>query len=139
MLYMKGVKNMAKMIRCKTCGNEIASSAKTCPNCGGKNKKPVYKAIWFWAIVAIAIIAIAGNNSNSNNNNSTSNNNSASNTKEKFSYTISKQYSDTFSYYVEGIVTNNKDKNYSYVQIEFICYDANGNNLGTALDNTNNL
>ena len=43
------------------------------------------------------------------------------------------------SYYIEGSVKNNKDKDYSYVQIEFVCYDADGNNLGTAIDNTNNL
>lgn len=71
---------------------------------------------------------------------SETNNNSNSN-QPKFSYTIDSQYSDEygFGYYIEGTVTNNKDKNYSYVQIEFICYDSAGNNLGTALDNSNNL
>lgn len=59
----------------------------------------------------------------------------------KFSYTIDSQYSDEYGYgyYIEGTVTNNRDKDYSYVQIEFICYDSAGNNLGTALDNSNNL
>lgn len=46
-----------KIITCKHCGKEIAESAKTCPNCGGKNKKPIYKKWWFWAIVAIIIIS----------------------------------------------------------------------------------
>ena len=32
---------MAKMIKCKTCGEEIAKSAKVCPHCGAKNKKPL--------------------------------------------------------------------------------------------------
>lgn len=59
--------------------------------------------------------------------------------KEKFSYTIDTQYADTFAYYIEGVMTNNTNKDYSYVEIDFICYDAEGNNLGTALDNTNNL
>lgn len=58
---------------------------------------------------------------------------------ERFSYTVDNQYSDGFGYYLEGIVTNQTDKDYSYVSIEFICYDADGNNLGTALDNTNSL
>ena len=31
---------MSKMIKCKTCGADIASSAKSCPGCGAKNKKP---------------------------------------------------------------------------------------------------
>ncbi len=30
---------MAKLIKCKACGNQIAKDAKTCPQCGAKNKK----------------------------------------------------------------------------------------------------
>lgn len=43
------------------------------------------------------------------------------------------------SYYIEGTVKNNKDKDYTYVEIEFICYDSAGNNIGTAINNTNSL
>lgn len=32
------------LITCKHCGQVIAASAKTCPHCGGKNGKPVYKS-----------------------------------------------------------------------------------------------
>lgn len=46
-----------KMISCKTCGKEIAASAKNCPECGAKNKKPIYKKWWVWAIVAIVFIS----------------------------------------------------------------------------------
>lgn len=51
---------MAKMKNCKSCGKEIASNAKVCPNCGVKNKKPFYKTVWFWVVVVIVVIAIAG-------------------------------------------------------------------------------
>ena len=52
-----GVKwQMSKMKTCKACGAEIASGVKTCPHCGAKNKKPFYKAIWFWAVVIIVLI-----------------------------------------------------------------------------------
>lgn len=44
-----------------------------------------------------------------------------------------------FGYYIEGIVKNNTDKDKGYVQITFNLYDADGNQLGTALDNINNL
>lgn len=66
---------------------------------------------------------------------------SSSTNKEKFSYTVDKSYVGDYGigYYIEGVVTNKTDKEYSYVQIEFICYDKDGNNLGTAIDNTNNL
>ena len=62
-------------------------------------------------------------------------------TKPNVSCTISKQSKDKagIAYYVEGTCTNNGSKDYDYLQIELICYDKKGNNLGTALDNTNNL
>lgn len=62
-------------------------------------------------------------------------------TKPNVTCNVDKQYGDKYgySYYIEGTCTNNSDKDYDYLQIEFICYDKDGNNLGTALDNTNNL
>lgn len=53
-----------KMMKCKVCGSELSSSEKTCPNCGGKIKKPIFKKWWFWLIVIIIIIIIAVNGSN---------------------------------------------------------------------------
>ncbi len=50
---------MAKIIKCKTCGADIASSAKSCPGCGARNKKPFYTKIWFWVLIVI-IIGAAG-------------------------------------------------------------------------------
>lgn len=49
-----------KMTTCKHCGAEIAASAKTCPNCGGKNAKPIYKRVWFWVLALILVLGIAG-------------------------------------------------------------------------------
>lgn len=55
---------MSKIIKCKTCSKEIASSAKKCPNCGGKNKKPIYKRSWFIALVLIGVFgAMSGSGS----------------------------------------------------------------------------
>lgn len=44
--------------KCDSCGAEIALSAKSCPQCGAKNKKPFYKKWWFWVIVVVVIGAI---------------------------------------------------------------------------------
>lgn len=49
-----------KMTTCKHCGAEIAASAKTCPNCGGKNSKPIYKRVWFWVLAIVLVLGIAG-------------------------------------------------------------------------------
>lgn len=46
-----------KMIKCKTCGGEIAKSAKVCPKCGAKQKKSPILGI---VVTIIAIIIIAG-------------------------------------------------------------------------------
>ncbi len=47
----------SNMTVCKSCGAEIAKSAKVCPHCGAKNKKPVYKRPWFIVLIAIVVIA----------------------------------------------------------------------------------
>ena len=50
---------MSKLKKCKTCGADIAASAKTCPSCGAKNKPPIYKRGWFWLIIAFIVIGVA--------------------------------------------------------------------------------
>jgi len=49
---------MNKQTKCKSCGEEINSKAAVCPKCGVKNKKPIYKRVWFIILVAIVVIAI---------------------------------------------------------------------------------
>lgn len=57
----KGMEMMSKkMIPCRTCGEEIAANAKVCPHCGAKNKKPIYRRWWLWALVLVAAIAVIG-------------------------------------------------------------------------------
>ena len=111
------------MKNCKHCGNEVAKSAKVCPKCGGRLKKSKWLSLFIIIFVIIIIVA------------------STSKEKERFSYEVTKSYMDNvgLAYYIEGNVINKSGMDLSYVQIEFICYDKNGNNLGTAVDNTNNL
>ncbi len=42
-----------KLIKCKTCGHDMASNAKVCPNCGAKNKKPLWMRAWVWVLVIL--------------------------------------------------------------------------------------
>ena len=46
------------MKHCKTCGAKIAKKAKKCPSCGAKNKKPIYKRLWFWVLAVIVLFFI---------------------------------------------------------------------------------
>lgn len=45
----------AKMRACKSCGVEIAASAKTCPQCGARNK-----GLPVWATILIVLVVIFG-------------------------------------------------------------------------------
>lgn len=56
-----------KMTTCKTCGKEMAKNAKVCPNCGAKNKKPIFSRPWFIAVVVIILIAIGASMGKSGN------------------------------------------------------------------------
>ncbi len=47
-----------KMTKCKFCGNDLASNAKSCPSCGAKNKKPIFKKWWFWLIIVILLVGL---------------------------------------------------------------------------------
>lgn len=49
---------MQKMIHCKACGKEIAKSAKACPHCGAKNKKPPIGCLV--ALVLVILLAALG-------------------------------------------------------------------------------
>ena len=49
---------MAKMVKCKTCGAEIAKSAKTCPSCGAKAKKHTVLGI-ILVLIGVCLIAAA--------------------------------------------------------------------------------
>lgn len=116
------------MKKCKYCQSEIDKKAKICPNCRKSQSSSalrIFIGVILGLIIIIAIVT-GGNNTTS---------------EENFTYEVVKQYADEygFSYYIEGTVKNNKSKEYAYVQIEFVCYDSEGNNLGTAIDNTNNL
>lgn len=57
---------MAKMIKCKGCGAEIYRGAKTCPQCGKKNKKHT-GLIFFGVCIALIIIISITNKIKSNN------------------------------------------------------------------------
>ena len=47
------------MTTCKSCGAEISSSAKACPKCGARQKRPIYLRVWFWVVIVLALMGIA--------------------------------------------------------------------------------
>lgn len=59
----------------------------------------------------------------------------------KGSPTMQVEYNEYLGYSatITGTVVHNGFETLSYASVEFSIYDANGNNLGTAMDNINNL
>ena len=44
-----------------------------------------------------------------------------------------------YSTYIVGTIKNNSGMEKGYIEVSFTLYDADGNNIGTAFTNTNNL
>lgn len=121
------------MKHCKECGEEISSSAKTCPKCGEKqgsvSKTIIIVLVVLFIIGAIASVGGSGENTNE-----------VKEATERFTLVSDEMTTDSIgSCYIEGTIQNNTDKSYSYVEVRFNLYDADGNQLGTAIDNINNL
>lgn len=49
-----------KLVKCKACGAEIAKSAKTCPQCGAKQKKHTVLGVVLLVLGVIIVIAAIG-------------------------------------------------------------------------------
>ena len=144
-----GMKN--DLTLCKACGATMAKSAKRCPKCGAKNKKPFYKRISFWVIVAIVLVLMAptSNTTNTTSSNSNANAPTATSTPEPTPQIPTLELVggiegtegiwDGYSIHVTGQVRNNAASTIRYVEIEFTLYDEQGSVIGTARDNQVNL
>lgn len=135
---------------CKYCKTEIPKDAKICPNCHKKQGVKIWQIVLVVLIVLCIIGTFSSGSDKSYNVDSQSQSNSQQNqsavseteeTKPKEDFTVSDLATeeDSFSYYITGTVTNNTDEEKSYVQIIFNLYDSEGNQIGTAMDNINNL
>ena len=131
---------MEKLIPCKACGKEISKEAKTCPNCGAKNNR---FSLW-QAILAIFLLFIIYGAFTSIKTTPTVTTNSTVTRSEETSKPAlevlqTRSISDSYSRYIVGKVRNNTDRTYSYVQVSFNLYDNSGAQVGSTLDNINNL
>lgn len=139
---------------CANCGKELKENSDVCQECGAsvKNKQSnEKKKMPTWLIIVLAVfglIIIAGvfykiTDSNASQSDSDTNTNTNS-TIKKEDLTLEDGHhgyldDSGFAYYIEGYITNNGNKEYSYVQITFNSYDSEGNLLGSCLDNVNKL
>lgn len=139
---------MAKMIKCKTCGADIAKSAKTCPHCGAKNKPGAFRVILGTIILLLGLLVLIGAFGNhdaktpsasSGQNAAQTINNAISNKKLEEVSAPAIENGDYGSKRINGQLKNISGETISYVQITFALYDKDGAQVGTAAANINNL
>ncbi len=109
-----------------------------------KEKKPIYKRPWFIVIIALIALGIIGNALGGNEDKnvtvkSTSNTSSEEAAPAKYEISDVNVESDQFTSYVTGVIKNNTKSDRAYVQVTFPCYDKDGNKLGDAMDNVQDL
>ncbi|MEG0366320.1 MAG: FxLYD domain-containing protein [Coprobacillus sp.] len=98
-----------------------------------------------WALVLIVIVVIGVAGSAMSGGSSKKGSTAQGTTEEKKEdFTIEGKTtgaydSSKFAYYIEGTIKNNTDEDKSYVQVTFNLFDKEGNQLGTAMTNINDL
>mgnify|MGYP006382278131 CR=1 FL=1 len=120
---------MKKLVNCKACGKEVAKGVKRCPHCGKDNRNFFKKHKILTVIISLLLLGVAVGGGASG----------GSDVGEKYEVKITNAYNDEFALYIEGTVTNNSGRDLTYVQILIPTYDADGNKVGDAMDNINNL
>lgn len=143
---------------CRNCGAYVEGKI-YCPQCGcdvrdktapaKKKKNPIVIVLSVILIIFGVMVLTPGlvNTINNANDTTTSQNNGNNETQNDAVIVDKFEIMDDFTIerdsvgllYITGSVKNLKGRDLSYAQITFNLYDANGAQVGTALDNINNL
>ena len=102
-------------------------------------KKTIYKRFWFIVLAAIVLILIIQQSTGNKKKDVEVKSSTQETQKAKYEVSELNIEKDSFSSYVTGVLKNNTDKEKSYVQVTIPAYDANGNKVGDALANVNDL
>ena len=115
-----------------------------------KTKKSIWKRWWFWAIVIFVVLIVASGGDNGDSPSSSTIPDKPASREASTPASTSKIDDlsiESFEWekgeyeirYVSGVIKNNTNKKYSYVQVEINLYDGSGAQVGSTLDNINNL
>lgn len=125
------------LINCPECKKEVGKGIETCPHCGYKLKKtnPILAGIGILFLIGYAIYFFETENKNLNTGSSGS-------TLYSNPLQVIEDgwcYGEFGTKSVCGVIVNNGSKQKSYVQVEINLYDAQGIQIGSTMDNLNNL
>lgn len=118
-----------------------------------RKKKPIGKIIIGILVVVVVIALFAGANgskeysadsanSTTGTQMSSADSSASSSEADEAKYVVTDEVLDTsnpYYAYVNGTLTNNSGHDLNYIQVEYVLYDSDGAQIGTALANTNNL
>lgn len=138
------------MRKCKHCLSEIEDNATVCPNCRKSQRTPTWVIVLIVVFVCIIFIPImvgvlaSDETSTTSSDETTKSEEGTKTTVKQEKFTLEDGHTGSadeynVGYYIEGYIQNNTNRKYSYVQVTFNLYDSEGNQLGTAIDNINNL
>ena len=139
---------MSKLVNCKACGEKVAKGVKRCPNCGKDNRSFVARHKVLSAIAILVILSGVGGAMGKGEDERVTeveiveeeNKVVEKEVKvDKYQVEITNSYNDGYALYIEGTVTNNSGRDLTYMQILIPTYDADGNKVGSAMANINNL
>lgn len=124
-----------KLINCKTCGAEMAANAKSCPQCGAKNKKPIFKKWWFWVLIVIIIGIIIGSSSGSDDKPSSSSKGNEVKQEEPINYTHH-NVTELFDALKDNALKASESYKGEYVELEGYLgtIDSDGKYIGITAD-----
>ena len=139
---------MSKLVNCKACGEKVAKGVKRCPNCGKDNRSFVARHKVLSGIAILLVLGGVGGAMSSGEDDKVTKTEVVEEENkvvekevkvDKYQVEITNSYNDGFALYIEGIVTNNSGRDLTYMQILIPTYDADGNKVGDAMANINNL
>lgn len=122
--------------KCKECGNDVSTQAKSCPKCGAVIKKNSGRLFALVFLATLSVIGVISSNQHSQPVVSAAVNSSRSDL-EVINYAFaSGQFGNDV---IQGTIRNNTGRQYKYVQVEINLYDKSGVQIGSTLANVNNL
>ena len=130
-----------RVVKCKTCGKQISRGA-ICPRCGRDNRSLIGKYKFFILAILLVFFSIQGFIK------SIDDYMTRDVTVEEENHKIDKKdvrvdlrgsYSNGFSLYINGRLTNTSGRDLTYVQILIPTYNEEGHRVGSAIATINNL
>jgi len=130
--------------KCKHCQTQIDADASRCPKCHGDLRN------WFKRHPILTIILglfflgsfMSGVSQSSKDQKAAPGGTQGSTNPQKNGLEVKDIHADYGEFnnrFIYGTVVNHNDRQYSHVQVEFNLYDEAGNQVGSTIDNINNL